>query len=98
MEPNIKNTKAKAVTRLVVLIVLLLNTILTGMGKNPIPWDESQITEFINYILTAAWSLYTWWKNNNLTPEAETAQGVLENMKSGKAPSDPETDDPGDAE
>lgn len=76
-----KNGRKQAIVRLIVLLILLFNSVLTAIGKNPIPWDESQITEAVNYLVTGIWSIWVWWKNNNITVEAQVAQTKLEWLK-----------------
>lgn len=74
--------KAKAIIRLLVQVILMINMILTAAGKNPIPIDESQLTEFLTYFVTGLGTVWIWWKNNNLTEAAQYAQETLEVLKS----------------
>ena len=41
----------KAIIRLLVTLILTINSILTANGKNPIPFDESAFTETATYIV-----------------------------------------------
>lgn len=77
---NMTKERAKALTNLVIAVVLLLNAILTAMGKNPLPFDETETTEMIAYFLSALATLHAWWKNNNMTIEAETAQRIKDQL------------------
>ena len=74
----------QAITRLVVLMILLLNQLLVTLGWNPLPFSEEQIYEAISGVATVAVAVWTWYKNNNVTKEAEQAQKQLNRMK-GKA-------------
>lgn len=52
----------KAIIRLVVTAILFVNAMLTTAGKNPIPFDENAVTEFMTQAL-AALSVLWWWKD-----------------------------------
>ena len=77
------NERTKAIIRLAVQAVLLINMALTLAGKNPITVDESALTDWLTTAVTAASSVWVWWKNNNLTEAAQYAQKTLEVLKSG---------------
>ena len=53
-----KNETAKAVIRLIVTAMLMVNMCLTLAGKNPILFDEAQFTEFLTM---CAAGLSTLW-------------------------------------
>lgn len=74
----------KAITRLVVLLILLANQFLVTFGWNPLPFSEEQIYEAVSVVATVVMAIYTWYKNNNVTKEAEQAQKQLDRLK-GKA-------------
>lgn len=75
------NEKMKAIIRLLVQVILMINMILMVAGKNPIPFDESVVTEFLTTALTGASTVWIWWKNNNMTKEASYAQKSLKVLK-----------------
>ena len=70
-----KNETAKAVIRLIVTAMLMVNMCLTLADKNPIPFDEVQFTEFLTMCAAGLSTLWIWWKNNNITKTAKEAQG-----------------------
>lgn len=76
--------KTKAIIRIVALFVTAINAVLTAKGINPIPFDESLVGEVASYIVSGAVAIWNWWKNNNMTREAELAQKYLDNLKSYK--------------
>ena len=79
------NEKTKAIIRLIVMAVLMVNMGLTVAGKNPIPLDENALTEWLTGVAAAGISaVYSWWKNNNVTKQAQQAQEVLNELKTGK--------------
>lgn len=64
------NGRKEAIIRFLVLAITLANAILTASGKNPIPFDESAVTECLSYIISGAAAVWAWWKNNNVTEKA----------------------------
>lgn len=73
--------KAKAFANIIIAGVLLLNAILTAAGKNPLPVDEDAIFEVASYIAIGIDTIWIWWKNQNITLEAQTAQDFIKEMK-----------------
>lgn len=78
---NMKNQKATAIIRLIVQAILLVNMGLTLAGKNPIPFDEATVTEWLTVAAAGISSIWTWWKNNNVTKKAQEAQTILKGLK-----------------
>lgn len=76
--------RIKAITNLIIALVLLVNAILTAMGKSPLPFSEGETQEMVSYALSVIGTLWAWWKNNNLTVEAETGQQILNELKKDK--------------
>lgn len=76
-----KNGRAQAITRLIVTGVLFINAILTAKGINPIPLDESAVGEVVSMIALAISTVWSWWKNNNITTEALYWQKQKERVK-----------------
>ena len=73
--------REKAIANIIIAGLLLLNAILTAAGKNPLPFDEHAITETLAYIAAAVDTVWVWWKNQNVTIEAQTAQKIMDEMK-----------------
>lgn len=78
------NEKVKAIIRLIVMAVLMVNMGLTVAGENPIPLDETDLTEWLTVAVAGISAVYSWWKNNNVTKQAQQAQAVLNELKTGK--------------
>lgn len=78
---TLKNERITAIVTVAVQIFLLVQSILTAAGKNPIPLDETTLSEVLTYILTAAWSVWAWWRNNNMTRAAVKGQLVTNREK-----------------
>ena len=67
------------------MAVLMVNMGLTVAGKNPIPLDENALTEWLTVAAAGISAVYSWWKNNNVTKQAQQAQAVLNELKAGKS-------------
>lgn len=76
--------KKDTIIRTIVLVIALVNQALTIAGKNPLPFEDGEITEFLSYIFTVAASLWAWWKNNSFTQNALEADKVLDELKKGE--------------
>lgn len=56
-----------AFSGLAAALLLFVNAVLTSKGRNPLPFDETMVTEFITQA-SAVWAItWAWWKNNNVT-------------------------------
>ena len=64
------NGRPQAITRLIITGVLFVNAILTAKGINPIPLDESAVGEVVSMIALGVSTVWSWWKNNNVTEKA----------------------------
>lgn len=73
-----KNETIKAFIRLLVAAILMLNSVLTAKGLNPIPFDETAFSDVALQIATGLSVLWLWWKDNNVTKKAR-AQKELSN-------------------
>ena len=67
--------------RTIVLIIALLNSVLTMLGCNPLPFSDEEIYEGVSAILTVAASLWGWWKNNSFTKPAIEADAYKDKLK-----------------
>ena len=68
------NELSKAIIRLLITYVLVLNAGLTEKGLNPIPFDEYAVTDILTKLFAAGAIVWSWWKNNNVTKTAQYAQ------------------------
>ena len=74
----------QAIVRLAVLFVLFVNQALVMFGWNPLPFSEEEIYAGLSALATAVQAVYVWYRNNNVTKEAEEAQKVLDAKKQRK--------------
>ena len=63
------------------LFFALVNQIFTIIGINPLPFGDNDVYETVSLIITAAASVWAWWKNNSFTREALKADEFLKEMK-----------------
>ena len=73
--------RVKAVIRLLVALVPVVNIILVQYGKSPLPFTEDQINAGLSAVVAVCGILFAWWKNNNITPEAISLQPTLNELK-----------------
>lgn len=73
--------RLKAIFRIFVMIVGVVNAILTAKGINPIPFDESQVAEVCSYIFAGLMAVWSWWKDAPITDEAIMSHRWLMQLK-----------------
>lgn len=76
-----KKISKETLIRTGVFLVTLINSVLTMLGKNPLPFSDSEVYEYISAICTVAASLWAWWKNNSFTDAAVKADEYLNALK-----------------
>ena len=64
MKPKIS---AGTVARTLVLVLTLVNMVLTALGKNPLPFSDSEVYTAVSSAAVAAAAIAAWWKNNSFT-------------------------------
>lgn len=69
--------------RTVVLAVTLINQILIMFGKNVLSIAESDVYTTASTLVTIGASIWTWWKNNSVTKEAQMADEYMKELKLG---------------
>lgn len=79
-----KKPSAGTIARLICLILTLVNQVLMITGHSPLPFDLGEAEAWIATGLTAAASLWAYWKNNSWTKEAINADEVMRWNKTNK--------------
>ena len=79
-----KKPSAGTVARLICLILTLVNQVLVMTGHSPLPFDLGEAEVWIATGLTAAASLWAYWKNNSWTKEGNDADEVMHWNKANK--------------
>lgn len=69
-----KNEQLLALSRIIILLINFLNSILAHYGKPIIETDNEFVYQTISDFILLANIFYVWWKNNNITKNAIIAQ------------------------
>ena len=75
------NQRIVAFARLVVPFYALVNAFLLSLGYNPMPFSDEEVTAAVNTVIGAIGTLHVWWKNSNVTREAQEAQLIYDQVK-----------------
>ena len=79
--PNVNTERVKAIVTLVVTLFALANAGLNLAGVDTLPFTEDQVAAAIYSVIGVAGTIWSWWKNQNITTAAVDAQGVLDGIK-----------------
>lgn len=75
------NPLVTAGIRLALPLIGIFNMWLVSKGYNPIPFSEEEVGQAIVAVATVITAVWAWWKNNNITKQAQIAQDHLDRMK-----------------
>lgn len=83
---KIKDFKMDKATiiRSLVLLIALINQGLVAFGLSPVPFSTAEIESGLAMVFTAGATLWAWWKNNDVTPEAKQATKHMNALKTKK--------------
>lgn len=73
---NIKGVTAQTWARTIVLLLALISQLAVILGKRSEAIDIDQWQEYATYILTVIGSVWSWWKNNSFTKNAQVADDI----------------------
>ena len=73
--------KTETIIRTVCLIIALINQLLIGLGKQPIPIEDKEIYTLVSTIVTIVIAMRCWWKNNSFTLPAIKADMYMEELR-----------------
>lgn len=73
--------KLAAFARLIVPLYTFVNATLLASGINPLPFAEEEVAMAVNAVLGFVSTTYAWYKNANVTKEAQVAQLYLDELK-----------------
>lgn len=74
--------KGETIARTIALLIVLVNTILTAIGLNPLPYSETEVYEAISAVVTVIIALWAWWKDNDITQTALARKAKLAELES----------------
>ncbi len=75
------NERAKAIIRLLVALVPVLNIVLMQFGKSPLPFTQEEVNAGLSAVVAVIGICWAWWKNNNMTRAAQSMQPALDELK-----------------
>ena len=78
---NFWEAETEVKVRTIALVIALINLVLYLCGKNQITVEAETVWGYITTIITVATSMYAWWKNNSITPEAKAADLIMRAAK-----------------
>ncbi len=70
---NIKGVSVQTWARTIVLVLALISQLCVILGKCSDAIDVDRWQEYATYILTVIGSIWSWWKNNSFTLDAQKA-------------------------
>lgn len=73
--------KTVAFIRLAIPLYAFLNATLLAMGYDPLPFESEKVDAFVTGAIGVIGLVAAWWKNNNITPEAQKMQRSLDDKK-----------------
>lgn len=73
---NLKGVTAQTWARTLVLILALISQLCVILGKRTEAIDIDRWQEYVTYAFTVGASIWSWWKNNSFTKNAQTADDV----------------------
>lgn len=74
-------SRVEAIVRLLVALLPAINIILVQFNMSPLPFDSDDLNVFLSSVVEFLGLLLAWWKNNNMTFEAQLAQKELDKLK-----------------
>ena len=81
---NLKGISPSSITTVIVLFIALVNAVLQIFGINTIPISNDEVSEIVSIVFLIAASLYSTYKNFNVTPASQVAQNITDSIKNGE--------------
>lgn len=81
---NLKGLTPSSITTVVVLLTALINAVLQIFGINTIPITNDEVSEIVSILFLIVTSLYSTYKNFNVTPASQIAQNITDSIKNGE--------------
>ncbi len=72
-----RKIETMTIVRTVVLAFALVNQMLEIAGYSTLPFTNEEVGQAVSMLITAAASIWAWWKNNSFTQAAIAADGQL---------------------
>lgn len=84
MKVNFKSIKPHTWVSVLMVLVVIVNQVLSVIGKPVINIGEEQITYVVNMVMNIVFIVYAAWKNNSVTDNAQITDEVLFMLRDGK--------------
>lgn len=88
MKINLKNIKPHTWVSIVMVLLVIVNSVLTAMGKPVIEFQEDQITAIVTVIMDLVFIGFAVYKNQSITEFAQIADEVLYMLRDGRISKD----------
>ena len=75
MNNEVKRIDNGTLIRTIILAVALVNQTLVLAGYSPLPFENAELEAGLTALFTAGASLWTWWKNNDISRKARANKG-----------------------
>jgi SPP1 family holin len=80
------------IVRTIMLAIVLINMGLQALGKDVLKVQESEVSNFVTYVIELAIIIEAWWKNNSFSKHAIMADEIMKKIKAGESVSGQEED------
>lgn len=80
---NLKGMTAECVARYIILAITLINAVLKMFGLDIIDVDNDTIYTGVSAVAVVVMAIYTAYKNNSITSEAQMCDNLMHNLKEG---------------
>lgn len=80
MTSEIIGERVKSFALLAAQLYAVVQTGLTLAGVAQLPWTSGQVSAAVTGVAAVALSVWSWWRNNNVTANAVAAQRVKRNL------------------
>lgn len=84
MKINLNGINKQSIVGVVILIVALVNAILQMLGIQTLPISNEEVDSVISIIFLIGSTVYSVYKNFNITPASQTAQKITDAIKNGE--------------
>lgn len=84
MKINLSGINKQSIVGIVILIVALVNAILQMLGIQTLPISNEEVDSVISIIFLIGSTVYSVYKNFNITPASQTAQKITDAIKNGE--------------
>ena len=81
--PGLTLERTKSIVLLLVQLYSVLQTGLSLAGVSSLPFTTDQVSTAITGVIAVVASVYSWWRNNNLTRAAVAGQQLTNAIKNG---------------